>query len=471
MPTTHSGQDFGQQAVRMNGNAVSKMTSADPSKTAVGWGLRPIYSLRSKIPFQRLLGTFINVEFSGPGMKRALDELVRDKEELSDAIDTSAVMSGGAIAKPSLIFEPASDWLLSMYDLRHDALVQTHAWKMRHERIRAGVWRQILKMKEVQDAPKELPLSEPLMSGTVLLRREHASIEVTSPTGTRIVFDPIFRSAMLQCAAAVPPPGRGIAAAFVTHSHSDHFNIATLDYLAADGTRIFVPSVPRPNMLAMDMRDGLELCGIAAASSAWGGQARVNDVNVEVLPFFGEQPSAQVATTDRDVRNWGNCYRVDTEDLSVLMLSDTGADPQGNMLQVISDSVSRIGPIDVVIGCLRDFYSPFEVAGLSSYYFALPVDGLRSDYDLYRRRSLQSTTLGMSGTARACAEARAKVFLPYAHGLTGYGQPLGANPFGPGADVSEASACRALAAELDRIGCSTSVGAWNPGDRWTLLAS
>jgi hypothetical protein len=75
--------------------------------------------------------------------------------------------------------------------------------------------------------------------------------------------------------------------------------------------------------------------------------------------------------------------------------------------------------------------------------------------------------VGVAGIAAACAEAGAMTFLPYAHGLTGYGRPIEDNPFGPGPGLDEQSACRALSEELRRIGSDTVVGRWNPGDSWT----
>ncbi len=292
-------------------------------------------------------------------------------------------------------------------------------------------------------------------------------MEVVSPAGTRVIIDPIFRSPLLACAAQMPVPQPGIAAAFVTHSHSDHSDIATLDWLAASGTAIHLPTVPRTSLLAEDMAGQLGLCGVPATVHETGTLTQIDDVIVEALPFFGEQPSARVCPAEPGIRNWGNCYRVDTPGFSALVLADSGADPAGDMLAAIQDSVRRRGPIDVVLGCLRTMYMPFDVAGLSSYYVVLPMSGLRGDHALWRSGKLPSATLGPACMAAACAAAQASVFLPYAHGLTGYGKPLVANPFGPAPYADEQSACRGMAGELTKIGCGTQVTAWNPGNAWT----
>lgn len=299
------------------------------------------------------------------------------------------------------------------------------------------------------------------------MRREHASVELQSTADARIIFDPVFRSVFINSALEMPVPEAGVAAAFVTHSHGDHFDLSTLDYLAALGATIYVPQVPRRSMLSEDMDWALELCGLPRRTCEPGSLIKIDDVTVEALPFFGEQPSVLVAPAEEGIRNWGCCYRIDTPHFSALLLADSGSDPSGNMIAAISDSVGRRGKIDVILGCLRDIYMPFEVSGLPSYYSVLPMSGIRADYELFRRGKLPSATLGISGIAEACAAAGAKTFLPYAHGITGYGQPIGVNPFGPGRKIDELSACHALTEELRRIGCATAVLNWNPGDCWT----
>ena len=438
------------------------------NSTSLAWHLKPSYPLRSTIPFREIMKTMkagLDANLGDHELAQALRKTIQHDEQLAGLIDAEAPLSGGPLARAELTFEASCEWRLSVRRPPGPAQ-QDAAWRIAADRVPAGSWRSLIRKEQAALPPVVTARPHQPSPAGGLIRREHASIEVNSGGGSRLLFDPIFRSPLLHCATDVPAPEPGVAAAFVTHSHSDHFDLATLDYLAAEGATTYVPPVPRHSVLAEDMHGALALCGLPGEVREWGSLTKINDITVETLPFFGEQPSARVSPAEADIRNWGNCYRVDTADFSALILADSGTDPSGSMLTAISDSVRRRGPIDIVLGCLRDFYLPFEVDGLAHYYAVLPVSGLRRDHELYRRGKLPSATLGLSGTAAACVEARAKVFLPYAHGLTGYGEPIRDNPFGPAPGVDERSACRALAGELARIGCDTIVTNWNPGDRW-----
>ncbi len=452
-----------------NQGAIHAATSpAEPAEDSPvrNWWLRPTYDLRSKVPFRAIMRVtkrgFEN-NLADEDLTKALRAAIEGNDLLTELIDASAPLSGGPLARSVLTFEGWDEWRLSLSPQGEPARGTT--WRIPCGRLADGSWRSVLGKVRARQATVASPPRLP--GAAVLTRREHASVEVCSASGSRVIFDPIFRSHLLGCQDAMPVPEPGIAAAFVTHSHSDHFDLATLDHLASLGTAIYVPEVPRHSLLSEDMHRSLQLCGLAPWICQWGSVAQISDMTVEAIPFFGEQASALVRPSEADARNWGNCYRVDTADFSALLLSDTGADPAGSMLDAISTSVQRRGPVDVVVGSLRHLYMPFEVDGLHSYFVVLPMAGLRSDHDCWLRGRLPSSTLGICGTAAVCAEAGARVFLPYAHGLTGYGQPIAVNPLGPGPEIDEAAASAALSAELRRIGCGTVVTNWNPGDSWT----
>jgi L-ascorbate metabolism protein UlaG (beta-lactamase superfamily) len=444
-------------------------TTRMPTAAISAWRLAPAYPLRSRVPFLPIM-TLIRSSLASGASDRQLSERLRGvlgaDELLATLIDADAPLSGGPLARPRLMFEEYNDWRITAQVGRSNA--SKVAWRVPADRVTSGAWRALLKACEPVPEPEPAPSAADLAaSGAALLRREHASVEFQSAGGTRLVFDPVFLSLDMGYTGIVPPPAAGVTAAFVTHSHGDHFDIATLDYLARSRTAVYVPEVPRRSLLAQDMADQLRLCGIPCRCCAQGSVTTIGDVAIEALPFYGEQPSARVSPVDTRLRNWGCCYRIDSDRFSALLLADSGADPNGDILAAISDSVHRRGPIDLVLGCLRNMYLPFETSGLPSYYTVLPMSGLRSDYELLQMRRLPSVTLGVAGIARACAEAKARVFLPYAHGLTGYGEPIREHPFGPGHGLDETAACRALSEELRRIGCGTTVAAWNPGDRWS----
>jgi L-ascorbate metabolism protein UlaG (beta-lactamase superfamily) len=414
----------------------------------------------------RIVGEGFAAGLPDQDLARDLRTAIERNDLLTESIDADAPLSGGPLALPGLTFEDWSAWRLSVS--RPGEPDSDATWRIPVSRLADGSWRPLLSTVEGENPLAVRSTLSPSAAGCVALtRREHASIELSSPDGARVIIDPIFRSRLLGCVTAMPVPEPGIAAAFVTHSHSDHFDLATLDYLASGGAAVYVPQVPRHSLLSEDMYRALQLCGLPSQTCEWGSLTQIGDITVEALPFFGEQASALVLPPQADTRNWGNCYRIDTADFSALVLTDSGADPTGSMLGTISESVRRRGPIDVVVGSLRHLYMPFQVEGLQCNFVVLPVAGLRTDHDLWQRGKIPSSTLGISGTAAACAAARARVFLPYAHGLTGYGQPIAENPFGPGTGLDEAAACRALSEELKRIGCGTVVASWNPGDSWT----
>lgn len=431
--------------------------------------LAPTYPLRASVPYKNLMRVITRSLGAGSTdsqLARAIEDAVSSDERLTKLIDTDAARSGGPLARPELIREQYSHWRLSV---RSSGLPgQGASWRIADDRVPAGAWRTLLGAVPPSGGTQVAQsIKDASATGGAVMRREHASVEIQSPSGTRILFDPVFRSMSMNYADRAWVPEPGVAAAFVTHSHGDHFELASLDHLAASGTTAYVPAVPHPSFLAEDMDAQLASCGLPRQVCELGSLTRVEDITVEALPFYGEQPSASVGPVDADLRNFGNCYRVDTPAFSALLLADSGRDPAGSMLAAIRDSVRRTGPIDIVLGCLRSIFLPFEVDGLPCYYTSLPMSGIRTDHELLQRGKLPSATLGLSGTAAACAEAQARIFLPYAHGMTDYGQPVGDNLFGPGTGLDELSACRSMAQELRRIGCPTEVVGWNTGDTWT----
>ena len=375
-----------------------------PSRPAAGvkvkdhptWHVNPEFPLRSRVPFTKIMGIVqggLDAGHPDGQIAQALQRAIGGDERLSELIDHQAPVSGGPLAQRKLVFEDFTDWRLYVYQQgKHQP---EGVWRIPGHRISASSWRSVFGNVDSWRQPARcIAPCKPRETGGALIRREHASVEVVSPAGTRVIIDPIFRSPLLACAAQMPVPQPGIAAAFVTHSHSDHSDIATLDWLAASGTAIHLPTVPRTSLLAEDMAGQLGLCGVPATVHETGTLTQIDDVIVEALPFFGEQPSARVCPAEPGIRNWGNCYRVDTPGFSALVLADSGADPAGDMLAAIQDSVRRRGPIDVVLGCLRTMYMPFDMAGLSSYYVVLPMSGLRGDHALWRSGKLPSATLG-----------------------------------------------------------------------------
>jgi L-ascorbate metabolism protein UlaG (beta-lactamase superfamily) len=274
---------------------------------------------------------------------------------------------------------PVPIWCLKIYttwrlsEQRPGFPRRNKEYRVGPKQVRNGSWRSLLGSDEALQSPEQPVYVDPSACGGTLTRREHASVEFTSPSGSRVVVDPIFRSPLLRCTATMPVPTPGIDAAFVTHSHGDHFNLATLDWLASRTAMIYVPPVPTRSLLAKDMLRQLDACGLPGEICETGSTTQVGGITVEALPFFGEQPSARVSPAEPGIRNWGNCYRVTTPGFSALVLADSGTDPSGSMITAISESAKRIDPVDIVIGSLRYLYLPFDVEGLACYYTVWPI--------------------------------------------------------------------------------------------------
>jgi hypothetical protein len=107
--------------------------------------------------------------------------------------------------------------------------------------------------------------------------------------------------------------------------------------------------------------------------------------------------------------------------------------------------------VDVVLSCALPFSEAIN-DGLPHYQLTLPFALLRDVFQQQRRGQGASITLGASGVAEVCRVARARYFLPYAHGFAGLGV----------APPNEDEAMRLLSAEL--LGSSISVERWQPGD-------
>ncbi len=70
----------------------------------------------------------------------------------------------------------------------------------------------------------------------------------------------------------------------------------------------------------------------------------MKDLQLQSLPFWGEQPVATPPSLGSDLRNFGNCYRVDAAAYSAVLLADSGADPDGSVFEALSQSARETGP-------------------------------------------------------------------------------------------------------------------------------
>jgi L-ascorbate metabolism protein UlaG (beta-lactamase superfamily) len=296
-----------------------------------------------------------------------------------------------------------------------------------------------------------------------LYRREHASLVIRSST-TTILTDPQgLMRAWTTDDGRYPAQSEGFSpdAIALTHGHNDHWSLTSM--LVAAGSReipILVPQVPKVNLLCPeDFSATLGAVGQRALAPAWGGTAKVGDIEIEVLPFYGEQPTRNAPGCDPALRNWGNCYRFDCPEFSALILVDSGVDPSGSAIETISRSVAKRGPIDIVLSCCHDFPEGINF-GLAHYALALPFSRLEEIHRDSKKGRQETMTLGPRGVAEACRVAEARYFLPYAHGFCG----LGRDPVSAESGGTESGLLADVAKALEAQGGTTTILSWKPGD-------
>src|SRR5258708_4537486 len=196
-------------------------------------------------------------------------------------------------------------------------------------------------------------------------RLQHASLLYRTPT-TGVLVDPHLHSTYGSITDDVHKDhlNSKVDAILISHFHEDHWFLATLLMFDRD-TPIVVPKVPRSTIICGDMAEILRRCGFrnVIAVDWYATPLQFGDIEVHVLPFYGEQPLRYQEPKDQNIRNWGNTYVVRTEQYTSWFLIDSGADAQGSMSGVAHQVRERIGKVDVVLSNLRRFppYSPFFI--------------------------------------------------------------------------------------------------------------
>jgi len=143
-------------------------------------------------------------------------------------------------------------------------------------------------------------------------------------------------------------------AVLVTHSHPDHYDPGTLLRCGAD-TPIYVPSVQRESVLAIDMVARLGELGFRNVHGVeeWSAFA-VGGMRVHAMPFYGEQPTVG-ERLHPEIRNQGATYLVETAGRRVAVLADAGSDSAGDVRDLATSARMEHGPVDVLFGGYRGF--------------------------------------------------------------------------------------------------------------------
>jgi hypothetical protein len=418
--------------------------------------------------------------FKPNASQRALEKVLRERPVPAELADLKAPLHGGYVATDALRFPSLQSWRLKVTELGRpqgglavalpESAVKEAAQLVRRAlRNPRGIREEFARFGPIAEKLGSRPVATrssdrwPAIRGPGIYRREHASLVIRSAT-TSILLDPstlLFSEQGIPAGTRVPDLG----AIFITHGHEDHWDLPSL-LLHAENSRtpVYVPKVGRRSILTpADFDWTLRAIGQSARALAWGNRVKVGDIEVTAYPFYGEQPTREGLGPEDGVRNWGNSYRFDTPQFSVMVLADSGCDPAGSVAEVIAGSVRERGSLDAVVSCLRSFKSPF-FSGLERYWSVLPFSVLRKLHADHLQGTLGDTTAGPEGIAEACAAGGVRYLLPYAHGFNGAGRPIRDVGWGAG-EASEAKLVRATRAALTGRGAKTRVLSWNSGDR------
>jgi hypothetical protein len=430
-----------------------------------------------------LLIRWMDLGFEPVASRQALEHILCEDTSLEGLLSPSAVTDGGGFATNTLLY-PNADLALRIQIF--DGNTPYRSVKVRFDKSEASevasFFRCLTGSMELdsswlpQEICNELTRPEPSALPEFLrieepgiYRREHGCVVIRSHTSA-VMLDPVAFWMPQALRAPVNIDGE-IDAIFITHGHADHFNIASiLAQVKNAETLIVVPPVPRASLLAPN--DMLRICrlfGQNVIAPEWGSSLHVGDIQVDVLPFYGEQPvSRGQGPLQPDLRNWGSCYRFVTPDFTVIALIDSGVDPLGDMANVVRASREKWGPVDFLLSSLPRFYCPFFL-GLPQYYLTLPFYRLQSLYDQYLKGTLPSVTPGPDGIVKVCLAGQPRYYLPYGNGFEGIGKPIKDVGMHIG-EPSEANVVRYLTDRLAHHGIPTIPIDWNPGDRISLQA-
>jgi L-ascorbate metabolism protein UlaG (beta-lactamase superfamily) len=230
------------------------------------------------------------------------------------------------------------------------------------------------KRKIVTTDPKATPSALPK---TDLFFLGHNTVLVCSET-TAVLIDPLFFPHDSDLPAGYAPVQAcdlgQLDAVLITHSHPDHFDPASLMRLPPH-VRMIVPVVERESVLSLDMAYRLQELGFTRIKAVrWGSHIVIGDISVDVLPFFGEQPTTG-AVLHPEVRNIGNTYRVTTPRLSAMFLADSGRDVQGSVFTLAEEVRRTYGTVDYVFSGFRGWVTyPVQLllSSVARYFVFVP---------------------------------------------------------------------------------------------------
>jgi hypothetical protein len=302
----------------------------------------------------------------------------------------------------------------------------------------------------------------PLAGSPGIYRLQHASLLYRTET-TGILVDPHLHSsfgARIKSDVYRDQLQGKVDAVLISHFHEDHWFLSTLLMFPRE-TPIVVPKVPRSTVICGDMVRLLcsfGFCNVIAVD--WNSPPlRFGDIEVYVLPFYGEQPLRYDTPKQPDIRNWGNTYAIRTSSYTSWFLIDSGSDALGSMTEVAHEVRRRIGRIDFLLSNLRRFAitTPLYInQGLN--WLSLSAPQIKKFASMHPH----CITLGPNGVADVCQTVEARYYLPYAHWWGELGEVAKPNIDTPG--QHEEDLVRELQSCIQERRGFTKIIPWHIGD-------
>ena len=317
-----------------------------------------------------------------------------------------------------------------------------------------------IKCKIVQDQPPQRNINYHNWPGVI--RLQHASLLYRSNT-TGVLVDPHLHSNyglpfLKEDMTRAKLQGL-VDAILISHSHYDHWHYPTLMMFPAD-IPIIVPKVPQGTITCEDMEARLKSLGFenVIAVDWYAEPITVGDIDIHVLPFYGEQPLVPEYDQPKypELRNWGNTYLLRTEHYTSWFLIDAGTEPAGSMLEV-AEYVKQKFDVDHIISNFQPLSYNSIGTDLSSWGIDI-VGNLLSNPQIFAVTNKQEgeyiSTLGPKGVAAISAIVGAKSCLPYAHSWAELGTYT----------TQDEMLIKETQEELKKIGSSTKVIPWRIGE-------